>query len=189
MTFQHWAGVTAYTAPCGFARCCVFSKQSLPPGLCHPQRLRRQAATPTGVLLLPKLRRQFAEFLNHSSPDRLGILYPPTCVGLGYGHRANSLQGFSWQRGISDFGKRASVSHLRVMAPTLIGTPLRAYPGTTIAPDHLSSCVPRQLPARRSVGSLPEGNSPHVATLGPGANTVVLEYQPVVHRLRLSASP
>jgi hypothetical protein len=27
----------------------------------------------------------FAEFLNHSSPDRLGILYPPTCVGLGYG--------------------------------------------------------------------------------------------------------
>ena len=29
----------------------------------------------------------FAEFLNHSSPDRLGILYPPTCVGLGYGQR------------------------------------------------------------------------------------------------------
>jgi hypothetical protein len=76
-----------------------------------------------------------------------------------------------------------------LMAPTLIGTPLHAYPGTTIAPAHLPSCVPRQLPARRSVGSLPEGNSPHVATLGPGANTVVLEYQPVVHRLRLSASP
>ena len=29
----------------------------------------------------------------------------------------------------------------------------------------------------------------HVVTLGLGANTVVLEYQPVVHRLRLSASP
>ena len=26
-----------------------------------------------------------AEFLNHSSPDRLGMLYPPTCVGLRYG--------------------------------------------------------------------------------------------------------
>ena len=39
MTFQHWAGVTAYTAPCGFARCCVFVKQSLPPALCHPFRL------------------------------------------------------------------------------------------------------------------------------------------------------
>jgi hypothetical protein len=55
------------------------------------------------VILLPKLRMQFAEFLNHSSPDRLGILYPPTCVGLGYGHRVNSLLGFSWQHGISDF--------------------------------------------------------------------------------------
>ena len=42
MTFQHWAGVTAYTAPCGFARCCVFGKQSLPPGLCHPLRLMTQ---------------------------------------------------------------------------------------------------------------------------------------------------
>ena len=36
----------------------------------------------------------FAEFLNYSSPDRLGILYPPTCVGLGYGHRVNSLEDF-----------------------------------------------------------------------------------------------
>ena len=102
MTFQHWAGVTAYTAPCGFARCCVFGKQSRPPGLCHPHQLEAQGLSPTGVLLLPKLRRQFAEFLNHSSPARLGILYPPTCVGLGYGHRANSLLGFSWQHGISD---------------------------------------------------------------------------------------
>ena len=30
------------------------------------------------VILLPKLRMQFAEFLNHSSPNRLGILYLPT---------------------------------------------------------------------------------------------------------------
>ena len=34
-----------------------------------------------------------------------------------------------------------------------------------------------------------KGNSPDVATLGPGADMVVPEYQPVVHRLRLSASP
>ena len=74
-------------------------------------------------------------------------------------------------------------------AATLIAARLHAYPGTTIAPVHLSSCVPRQLSASGSVGSLPEGNSPNVAALGPGANTVVPEYQPVVHRLRLSASP
>ena len=30
------------------------------------------------ALLLPKLRRHFAEFLHHSSPDRLSILYLPT---------------------------------------------------------------------------------------------------------------
>ena len=36
--------------------------------------------------LLPKLRCQFAEFLNHGSLKRLGILYPSTCVGLRYGY-------------------------------------------------------------------------------------------------------
>ena len=36
------------------------------------------------VTLIPKLRVQFAEFLQHSSLKRLGILYLSTCVGLGY---------------------------------------------------------------------------------------------------------
>jgi hypothetical protein len=45
----------------------------------------------------------FAEFLHQSSLDRLGILYLTTCVGLGYGHRANSPLSFSRQHGISDF--------------------------------------------------------------------------------------
>ena len=80
---------------------------------------------------------------------------------------------------------RHHVSEL--MAPTLIGTPLHAYPRTTIAWDHLSFCVPLQLSATDAMRS-PEG-SPHVVDLGPGAGTAVLEYQPVVHRLRLSASP
>jgi hypothetical protein len=72
-------------------------------------------------------------------------------------------------------------------APTLIGTLLRAYPRTTIAWVHLSFCVPLQLSATNAMGS-PEG-SPHIVDLGPGADTAVLEYQPVVHRLRLAASP
>jgi hypothetical protein len=55
---------------------------------------RSKSFHPNEALLLPKLRRYFAEFLNHSSPDRLGILYLPTCVGLGYGHRVNSLEAF-----------------------------------------------------------------------------------------------
>ena len=36
-------------------------------------------------LLLANLRRQFAEFLQHSSLKRFGMLYLSTCVGLGYG--------------------------------------------------------------------------------------------------------
>ena len=54
----------------------------------------REVRHPTEAPLLPKLRGQFAEFLNQSSPDRLSILYLPTCVDLGYGHRANSLEVF-----------------------------------------------------------------------------------------------
>ena len=46
------------------------------------------------VPLLPKLRGYFAEFLNHSSLDRLGILYLTTCVGLGYGPCGSSLEAF-----------------------------------------------------------------------------------------------
>ena len=59
-----------------------------------PSGSGRVALHPTGAPLLPKLRGQFAEFLNQSSPDRLRMLYVPTCVGLGYGHRASSLEAF-----------------------------------------------------------------------------------------------
>ena len=80
LTFQHRAGVRPYTSYCYFAEPCVFDKQSLPPGLCHPDILAYNRVT-----LLPKLRVQFAEFLQHSSLKRLGILYLTTCVGFGYG--------------------------------------------------------------------------------------------------------
>ncbi|CAN0377260.1 unnamed protein product, partial [Ectocarpus fasciculatus] len=39
LTFQHRAGVRPYTSSCDFAEPCVFDKQSLPPGLCHPHPL------------------------------------------------------------------------------------------------------------------------------------------------------
>ena len=80
LTFQHRAGVRPYTSPFGFAEPCVFSKQSPPPILC-PRPMVAQRPGP----LIPKLRGQFAEFLQRSSLKRLGILYQSTCVGLGYG--------------------------------------------------------------------------------------------------------
>src|SRR6185312_9114373 len=70
---------TLYVVLDDFAEPCVFSKQSPPPGLCHPALVAQNE-----VSLLPKLREQFAEFLQHHSLKRLGILYQSTCVGLGY---------------------------------------------------------------------------------------------------------
>ena len=55
--------------------------------MCHPSQL-----APDQVTLIPKLRVQFAEFLQHSSLKRLGILYLSTCVGFGYGLRWSYFQ-------------------------------------------------------------------------------------------------
>jgi hypothetical protein len=43
--------------------------------------------------LLPKLRGQVAEFLQHPSLKRLGMLYQSTCVGFGYGLWAGLFPG------------------------------------------------------------------------------------------------
>jgi hypothetical protein len=48
--------------------------------------------------LLPKLRGQFAEFLQHRSLKRLGILYQSTCVGFGYGLGARAVSRKTWPR-------------------------------------------------------------------------------------------
>ena len=77
LTFQHRAGVSPYTSSFDFAETCVFDKQLPGPILC---------GSVTRALLIPKLRSQFAEFLNNSSPVGLRILFLPTCVGLRYGH-------------------------------------------------------------------------------------------------------
>ena len=88
LTFRHRAGVRPYTSSCDFAEPYVFSKQSPPPSQC-PSHLVAQ----TGGLLIPKLRRNFAEFLQRSSLKRLGILYLSTCVGFGYGLWRGYFQG------------------------------------------------------------------------------------------------
>lgn len=60
--------------------------------------------------LLPQLRCQFAEFLNQRSLTRLGILTPPTWVGLRYGQLRDSSRSFSWKHGITEFLSRSSAS-------------------------------------------------------------------------------
>ena len=76
LTFQHRAGVSSYTSSFDLAQTCVFGKQLLGPILC---------GSISGAPLLPKLRGQFAEFLNNPSPVGLRIFFLPTCVGLRYG--------------------------------------------------------------------------------------------------------
>ena len=77
LTFRHRAGVTPYTSSFDLAESCVFDKQS--PGPFH-------CGSVSGAPLIPKLRGQFAEFLNYPSPVGLRILILTTCVGLRYGH-------------------------------------------------------------------------------------------------------
>ena len=77
LTFRHWAGVSPYTSSFDFAETCVFAKQL--PGPIHCGSVSRAP-------LIPKLRGQFAEFLNYPSPVGLRILFLSTCVGLRYGH-------------------------------------------------------------------------------------------------------
>ena len=77
LTFRHRAGVSPYTSSSDLAETCVFDKQS--PGPFH-------CGSISGAPLIPKLRGQFAEFLNYPSPVGLRILFLTTCVGLRYGH-------------------------------------------------------------------------------------------------------
>jgi hypothetical protein len=78
-----------------FAESCVFSKQSLGPLYCN-SFTHTIARTVHGnrAPLIPKLRGQFAEFLNEGSHSRLRIFSSPTCVGLRYGYPLLSLEAF-----------------------------------------------------------------------------------------------
>src|SRR3569623_2404946 len=74
-----------YGALCGLAHTCVFAKQSLGPIHCDPILLEELLLARNRASLLPKLRDQYAEFLDHVSLVHLRLLASPTCVGLRYG--------------------------------------------------------------------------------------------------------
>src|SRR5665647_492091 len=74
-----------YGALCGLAHTCVFAKQSLEPIICDPSKRPARSRLPRRASLLPKLRDQYAEFLDHVSLVHLRLLASPTCVGLRYG--------------------------------------------------------------------------------------------------------
>src|SRR4030081_2688312 len=121
LTFRHRAGVRPYTSSCEFAEPCVFAKQSPPPGLC-PLDLVAQAKG----LLIPKLRRQIAEFLQHSSLKRLGMLYQSTCVGFGYG-----LYGGYFLEPLRCLQNPITADNLRNSSPPVGPRILTWFPSTT----------------------------------------------------------
>ena len=158
MTFQHRAGVRPYTSCCQFAESCVFDKQSLEP--LHCDRL-------SPVLLLPKLRSNFAEFLNNSSLAHLRILSLTTCVRSRYGPHALKLAAFLETRHL-DFATWLPVrshSQLALMrgfayAPaTLLGPQSNKgyhYPDLSLHRMHkgagISTCCPSATPFGLTLG-------------------------------------
>jgi hypothetical protein len=82
--------------------------------------------------LLPKLRCHFAEFLKQGSLKRLGILSPPTCVGLRYGHHSDWLyRSFSRKHGITEFvGASALLITSRSLEPSFVALGLLTAPPT-----------------------------------------------------------
>ena len=143
MTFRHRAGVRPYTSPCGLAESCVFDKQSLGPFRCDPPRLLEQVLSPEGALLLPRLRSRYAEFLDHGSPDRLGMLYPPTCVGFGTGS-SRLPRGFSRWHGLDGFTHSLRLASRAPAELASMLRALRAFTGTSRTPPVYPSTSPRR---------------------------------------------
>ena len=141
MTFQHRAGVSPYTSPFGFAETCVFDKQS--PGPFHCDHLAvaplfhcdHLAVAP----LIPKLRGQYAEFLNNPSPVGLRILSSSTCVGLRYGRPSYSSRLFSLSICRTSLLKFQSLSpgatNARVPTPQHVSAGLALAPGLPVADE------------------------------------------------------
>ena len=97
LTFRHWAGVSPYTSPFGFAETCVFDKQSPGPLYCGPQGLHRPAVTPHGHPFSQSYRAKLSNSLTRVRSNASGLLPQSTSVGLRYGRRDLLQRGFSWR--------------------------------------------------------------------------------------------
>ena len=157
---------------CGLAHTCVFAKQSLGPIHCDPILLEELLLARNRASLLPKLRDQYAEFLDHVSLVHLRLLASPTCVGLRYGRSM-----YCHPELFSTVDARRLVLGLPRTLAVPSRTPLRALYAVR-RPIHMAAPPWFQCPSG--------GHDVHES--GP-------ESSPAVHRLRLwglalgSASP
>ena len=160
LTFQHRAGVSPYTSAYALAETCVFVKQLLVPILCG----------------LPDGRHPFSRSYGVNLPSSLTVILPSAlgfsphpCVSIfGTGYCMIITRSFSWKHEIRYFGS-VEPSPSR---PRIVRTDLPVLTPSTLRP------------ASNSWHILSFSVTPSIITI-----IVVLEYQPIVHRLRLSASP
>ena len=143
LTFRHWAGVSPYTSPYGFAETCVFVKQSPEPLHCNHFELHTAWVL---TLMWHLFSRSYEAILPSSLtrviPRILGFSpCPPVSV---YGTVTQFLaRGFSWQRGISKFAPVGAPHHTSGLPericlsglPTCLDQHFRSL-------ARLASCVP-----------------------------------------------
>ena len=160
MTFQHRAGVSPHTSSYDLAETCVFGKQLLGPFLCGLVSLPRLPLLRTYGVNLPSSLTTLLPLVLGFSP------HPPVSV-CGTGTFALN-SGFSRQCEIIDFGTVISLPVTPQKRKAYLTTLLSSNAWTHISCSalRLSYCVPASFKQARAVQ----------------------EYQPVVHRLRLSAS-
>ena len=115
VTFRHWAGVSPYTSACAFAETCVFGKQSLEPIFCNLLTLPGLTGLATKAPLLPKVRGQFAEFLNRGSLVHLkSFLFAYQCRFAVRAHEASGERLF-----LATWGPMTS-ARLRMLGPAVM---------------------------------------------------------------------
>ena len=118
------------------------------------------------VILIPKLRMQFAEFLNEGFLAHLRILFLPTCVGFSTGTH-NLVRNFSWQCGSCDFNAPAG------LFPHQFSTfMIRGFSSVSVYRFR------RAIPAARSHSLLRHSFLEQ--------KSAVSEFSPIVHRIHFS---
>ena len=132
LTFRHWAGVSPYTSPCGFAETCGFVNQSLEPFHCDPPGLGLYRLHPSG--------HPFSRSYGANLPNSLTKVLPfalvfstrlPVSV-CGTVTPTSTLSGFSRQPGSTTSASRARICGSAQAAD--FPTALRAYPLTPTRP-------------------------------------------------------
>ena len=179
MTFRHRAGVSPYTSPFGFAETCVFDKQSLGPFHCG-----HFSVAP----LIPKLRGQFAEFLNNPSPAGLRFLTPSTCVGLRYGRVSTLHVSFSRHlRGLSSLLYLQSLSTRATIAGQL---PLLCVRYLMLRGHGISTVCASTTPFGLALApGLPREDEPSPGNLGLSAIAILAQFSLLIPAFSLQYSP